>query len=104
VRPDRVPLLLTIADALNKVPGRVTITGHSDNVPTSVLGRYKSNWDLSQARADAVMQIIGTRVAGDRLSADGVADTQPIAANDTADGRSRNRRVEITLQPQAGRQ
>jgi type VI secretion system protein ImpK len=104
VRPDRVPLLLTIADALNRVPGRVTITGHTDNVPMSVFGRYKSNWDLSQARAEAVMQIIATRVPRERLSADGVAETQPIAANDTAEGRSRNRRVEITLQPQAGRQ
>jgi type VI secretion system protein ImpK len=104
VRPERVPLLLAIADALNEVPGRVLITGHSDNVPMSVLGRYKSNWDLSQARAEAVLQILGTRVTGDRLVADGVADTQPVDSNDTAEGRSRNRRVEITLTAQAGRQ
>jgi len=104
VRPERVPLLVAIADALNKVPGRVVVTGHTDNVPMSVLGRYKSNWDLSQARADAVLQILGTRVTADRLAADGVADTQPVASNDTADGRSRNRRVEIMLMGQAGRQ
>ena len=104
VRPERAPLLLAIADALNKVPGRVVVTGHTDNVPMSVLGRYKSNWDLSQARAEAVLQILGTRVTGDRLAADGVADTQPVASNDTADGRSRNRRVEIMLMAQAGRQ
>jgi type VI secretion system protein ImpK len=104
VREERVPLLLAIADALNKVPGSVRITGHSDNVPMSVFGRYKSNWDLSQARAEAVLQILSARVTGDRLVADGVADTQPVAANDSADGRSRNRRVEITLMPQAGRQ
>ena len=104
VRPERASLLLAIADALNKVPGRVVVTGHTDNVPMSVLGRYKSNWDLSQARAEAVLQILGTRVTGDRLAADGVADTQPVASNDTADGRSRNRRVEIMLMAQAGRQ
>jgi type VI secretion system protein ImpK len=104
VREERVPLLLAIADALNKVPGRVVITGHTDNVPMSVFGRYKSNWDLSQARAEAVLQILSARVAQDRLGADGVADTQPVAANDSADGRSRNRRVEITLLAQAGRQ
>jgi type VI secretion system protein ImpK len=104
VRPERVPLLVAIADALNQVPGRVVITGHTDNVPMSMLGRYKSNWDLSQARADAVLQILGTRVTGDRLAADGVADTQPVASNDSPDGRSRNRRVEITLMAQAGRQ
>lgn len=104
VRDERVPLLLAIADALNKVPGRVLITGHTDNVPMSVFGRYKSNWDLSQARAEAVAQILSTRVAQERLVADGVADTQPVSANDSADGRSRNRRVEITLMAQAGRQ
>jgi type VI secretion system protein ImpK len=104
VRQERVPLLLAIADALNKVPGRVLITGHTDNVPMSVFGRYKSNWDLSQARAEAVLQILSTRVAPDRLVADGVADTQPVGPNDTAEARSRNRRVEITLQAQAGRQ
>ena len=104
VRPERVSLLLAIADALNRVPGRVLITGHTDNVPMSVFGRYKSNWDLSQARAEAVLQILGTRVTADRVQADGVADTQPVAPNDSADGRSRNRRVEITLLAQAGRQ
>jgi type VI secretion system protein ImpK len=104
VRPDRVPLLLAIADALNQVPGRVQVTGHTDNVPMSVLGRYKSNWDLSQARADAVVQILSTRVASERFAADGVADTEPVADNATPDGRSRNRRVEITLSAQAGRQ
>jgi type VI secretion system protein ImpK len=104
VRAERVQLLLAIADALNRVPGRVRITGHSDNVPMSVFGRYKSNWDLSQARADAVLQVLGTRVSTDRLSADGVAETQPVADNGTPDGRSRNRRVEITLLAQAGRQ
>ena len=104
VQPDRVPLLVAIADALNKVPGRVLITGHTDNVPMSVFGRYKSNWDLSQARADAVEQILATRVQADRLVSEGVADTQPLVSNDTAAGRSRNRRVEIMLQAQAGRQ
>jgi type VI secretion system protein ImpK len=104
VRAERGPLLLAIADALNKVPGRVLITGHTDNVPMSVFGRYKSNWDLSQARAEAVLQILSARVAQERLVADGVADTQPVAANDSPEGRSRNRRVEITLMAQAGRQ
>ncbi|HZF29690.1 MAG TPA: type IVB secretion system protein IcmH/DotU [Gammaproteobacteria bacterium] len=104
VRAERVQLLAAIADALNKVPGQVRVTGHSDNVPMSVFGRYKSNWDLSQARADAVLQVLGTRVAMDRLTADGVAETQPVADNGTPDGRSHNRRVEITLLAQAGRQ
>ncbi|HEX5046096.1 MAG TPA: type IVB secretion system protein IcmH/DotU [Gammaproteobacteria bacterium] len=102
VRAERMQLLLAIADALNRVPGGVRITGHTDNVPMSVFGRYKSNWDLSQARADAVLQVLATRVPGDRLSADGVAETQPVADNGTPEGRSRNRRVEITLLAQAG--
>ena len=104
VRDERVPLLLAIADALNKVPGRVHITGHTDSVPMSVFGRYKTNWDLSQARAEGVLQILSTRVAQDRLDAEGLADTKPIADNGSAEGRARNRRVEITLMAQAGRQ
>lgn len=104
VQAERVPLLLAIADALNAVPGNVVVTGHTDNVPMSAFARYKSNWDLSQARAEAVAQILRTRVASSRLVVEGVADTQPLAPNDTAEGRSRNRRVEILLVPPVGRQ
>lgn len=103
VQPARVPLLEAIGDALDKVPGRVEISGHSDNVPMSAFGRYKSNWDLSMARAESVMRILATRTSADRMKAEGLADTQPVADNGTAQGRARNRRVEILLLAQANR-
>ncbi len=96
VRSGSVPLLLSIGDALNKVSGRVRITGHTDNVPINSL-RYPSNWVLSDARANAVQQILTARVDPGRLTAEGLADTEPVAANDSAANRSLNRRVEITL-------
>ncbi len=103
VRADSVPLLLAIADALNEVQGRVVVTGHSDNIPIKSL-RYPSNWVLSEARANAVRQILASRVVPDRLTAEGVADTQPVAPNDSSANRARNRRVEITLMARASRQ
>jgi type VI secretion system protein ImpK len=96
VRSDSVPVLLAIADALSKVQGRVMITGHTDSVPIRSL-RYPSNWHLSEARANAVQQILTTRVAPDRLSSEGLADTRPVAPNDSAANRAQNRRVEIML-------
>lgn len=103
VQPGRVPLLEAIGEALAQVPGRVEISGHSDNVPMSAFGRFSSNWDLSTARAEAVRSILAMHAAGDRLAAVGRADTEPVADNATAEGRARNRRVEILLLAQAGR-
>jgi type VI secretion system protein ImpK len=90
------PLLGRIAAALNTVPGQVQVVGHTDNVPIHS-ARFPSNWHLSQERAKSVLQILATTVAPARLSADGRADAEPVAPNDTPANRARNRRVEITL-------
>jgi type VI secretion system protein ImpK len=91
------PLLQRIAEALNKVPGQVLVTGHTDNQPIRSL-RYPSNWHLSQDRAASVMQLLGSDgVAPARLRAEGRADSEPVQDNTTPGGRARNRRVEITL-------
>ena len=90
------PLLARIAQALNDTPGKVLITGHTDNQPIKTL-RYPSNWHLSQDRADAVMADLGRTVDAKRMRAEGRADNEPAADNATPAGRSRNRRVELTL-------
>jgi len=97
VKPARLPLIRRIAEALEKVKGKVLVTGHTDSVPIHN-ARFPSNWDLSQARAEAVLRVLAGRMrdAG-RLTAEGRGDTEPVAGNDTAQGRARNRRVEITL-------
>jgi len=103
IRSESVPLLMAIADALNQVPGQVLVTGHTDNVPINSL-RYPSNWALSEDRANAVRQILSSRVAPQRIAAQGLADTQPVAPNDTSANKAMNRRVEITLTAGASRQ
>jgi type VI secretion system protein ImpK len=93
-----LPLLGRIAEALNAVPGQVLITGHTDSVPIRS-ARFPSNWHLSQERAKSVLQLLGDTVAPARLSAEGRADSEPVAPNDTKENKARNRRVEITLYP-----
>ena len=90
------PLFERIAAALNQVPGHVLVSGPSDNQPIRSL-RYPSNWHLSKDRAVSVRNLLAATVKPDRLNAEGRADTEPVADNGSADGRARNRRVEITL-------
>jgi type VI secretion system protein ImpK len=92
------PALLRIGEELNKLPGQVVISGHSDSQPIRTL-RFPSNWHLSVARAQAVREMLGTaaKVAPERMRSDGQADASPLDSNATPEGRARNRRVEITL-------
>jgi type VI secretion system protein ImpK len=94
-------LLLSIGDALARVPGRVEVIGHTDNVPIRTF-RFPSNWELSKARAESVARILGGRAGPDRIRVDGRGDAEPVAPNDTPQGRARNRRVEINLYVPAG--
>jgi chemotaxis protein MotB len=94
-----LPLLSEIASLVNLDSTHpVAVEGNTDNVPISG-GAFPSNWELSTARASMVVRfLIGRGVFAQRLSASGYADLRPIASNETAAGRARNRRVEIVLQ------
>lgn len=97
IADDFQPLLLRIAEAIRKVNGQVLVTGHSDNRPIATL-RYPSNWKLSQDRAQQVMDVLAAKTGQPaRFRAEGRSDTEAKASNDTAEGRARNRRVEITV-------
>jgi chemotaxis protein MotB len=75
----------------------VEVEGHTDDRPIAT-SQFPSNWQLSGARAGAVVQrLVGAGVSGDRVSLGGYAARQPVASNATAAGRARNRRVEIIL-------
>lgn len=91
-------LLLRMADVFQDLPGELTIEGHTDNLPIRS-DRFQSNWDLSAVRAASVANVLlaNPRIAPDRLAVKGLAATEPRATNDTAEGRARNRRVEIIL-------
>jgi type VI secretion system protein ImpK len=101
VSSDNQGLLARIGDALRGVPGPVDVIGHTDNVPIRTL-RFPSNWELSKARAESVARILSARVTAERLRADGRGEAEPVAPNDTPQGRAKNRRVEITLHVPAG--
>jgi chemotaxis protein MotB len=78
--------------------GAITVSGHTDNVPIRSGGQYRSNWELSAARAASVgHELLAAGLAPVRLMVSGHADTQPRAANDTAANRALNRRVDITF-------
>jgi type VI secretion system protein ImpK len=97
IRPELVPVINRIASAINQVPGIVTVSGHTDNQPTKRSLRFPSNYELSLERARGVAALLSRTVQNHTIKAEGLADSRPLAPNDTADGRARNRRVEITL-------
>ena len=91
------PVFARIAQALNAVPGAVIVTGHTDNKPIRT-ARFPSNWELSTERARSVMKLMAGLVAEPaRLKAEGMADSDPVATNDTEANRRKNRRVMVVL-------
>lgn len=79
----------------------VLIEGHTDNVPYAGTGQITDNWDLSTKRATAIVNIIreNKTVNPQNLTAAGRGEYAPVAGNDTAEGKSKNRRIEIILTP-----
>lgn len=77
----------------------IRVDGHTDSTPLSGQGRYRDNWELSQARALAVVRYLTEEVGfpANRLAATGFADTRPIADGDTPKARAQNRRIELKL-------
>jgi chemotaxis protein MotB len=100
--PEGRDLLDHLAPSLAKLPNHLAVEGHTDNVPIS--GRYPSNWELSTARASAVLREMVSRhgIASERMQAAGYADQRPVATHDTVAGRASNRRVEIVVLSVAG--
>jgi len=90
-------LLARIGEALQDEPGRVMVNGYTDNQPIHTV-RFPSNFDLSQARADAVATLVAAHLSDPkRVTAQGKGEADPIADNATAEGRQQNRRTEIVL-------
>ena len=101
--PASIHTLHAIGSALAVTPYDVRIEGHTDNVPIHN-SQYPSNWELSTARATELAQIFieNSHVVPSHLSAAGYAQYHPIASNATAEGRGRNRRVDIIVLPHIG--
>jgi chemotaxis protein MotB len=97
LRPGGASILENVAGSLRGFDKRIAIEGHTDDVPIST-GEFRSNWELSTQRATEVLRrLVDLGVPPSRVSASGFGDQRPIAPNDTAEGRARNRRVEIAV-------
>jgi chemotaxis protein MotB len=98
VEESTIPTLAVIAEELKQTPNPIRLEGHTDSVPISNM-RFRSNWDLAAARGIAMLDLFQKRfgVAVERMAIAGFADTAPIASNETAGGRARNRRVDIVV-------
>ncbi|MFJ4344825.1 flagellar motor protein MotB [Pseudomonas sp. NPDC089401] len=98
--PKGMQVLQRLAKVLATVSHQIVVAGHTDT-RTIRNARYPSNWELSGARAGSVVRFLQQQgIAGSRLSAVGLADTKPLGDNATAEGRAKNRRVELTLEQQ----
>jgi chemotaxis protein MotB len=100
IKPAGKDALTQVGKVLATVRGRsFQVAGHTDNVPIQT-ARFPSNWELSTARAvEVVKLLLAQGVAPQALSAAGYGEFDPIASNDTPDAKAKNRRIEITLQP-----
>lgn len=98
IKPESLAALNRIASILAIRTYRLRIEGHTDNVPIHTV-QMDSNWELSTARATALVRILitGHSFAPARLSAAGYAEYHPVASNATVQGRGQNRRVDIVI-------
>ena len=104
VKPAGLDVLKNVSDVLKNVNDKqIRIEGHTDNVPIGVKLRDKfpTNWELSTGRATNVVRYFIEQggVNRENLEAVGYADTRPVADNETEEGRTANRRIEIALFP-----
>ena len=85
----------------NQTDINVMIEGHTDSIPFGGRGQVKDNWDLSVVRATAIVRILteSSNISAARLIAAGRGEFNPISTNNTREGRSANRRIEIILSP-----
>jgi type VI secretion system protein ImpK len=91
------PVIARVAQAMNNVSGKILVVGYSDNVPIRS-ARFASNYELSLERARSVQSLLEKQLSQPgRVKAEGRGEMNPIAPNNSAENRARNRRVEVTL-------
>ena len=105
ISPEGLKVLERVGTVLKTTSNRIIrVEGHTDNVPINprLQKQFPTNWELSTARAANVVRFLQEQagIAPERLQAVGLSEYQPVASNKTPSGRSRNRRIEITLLPE----
>ena len=98
IKPGMVPIIERVVEVLSGCTGDVLVAGYTDDRPIAS-GRYRTNWDLSAARAVSVVHelVLNRQVPAERVVAAGRAETNPLAPNDSPENRVKNRRVEIAI-------
>jgi len=98
LKKDSLPLLHEIVQSLQDLPNAIQIEGHTDDRPLGRGAKFDTNWELSAARAFAVLRFLEiSGIAQQRLSAIGYGEFRPVDTNDTLEGRGANRRIEINI-------
>ncbi|WP_100915458.1 flagellar motor protein MotB [Pseudoalteromonas spongiae] len=98
LQPRFKPVLTTIAEQLARIPGQISVSGHSDDLHVSN-ELHANNWELSSKRANAVLQTLlgSSHLNSNRLHIAAYADTKPLLPNTSQQNRAKNRRVEIAI-------
>lgn len=97
IKQGSLPLLQQMVKKLKSMDNVIIVEGHTDNIPIHG-GRFRSNWELSTARAFSVIRhFISEGISPKYLVAHGFGEFRPLFSNDTEEGRARNRRIEITI-------
>jgi len=97
-----IEVLQRVAFQLKRTPHQIVVIGHTDDRPIgpALIKQYPTNWELAGARAASVVRLFDdTGLSTKRLLAVSMADVRPVASNKTAEGRAKNRRIEIRLRP-----
>ncbi len=99
LNPEFFEVISKITSVVANTPGKIIVAGHSDDIPIST-ARFRSNWELSSARAVTVVHAMLSNAALDeeRFLIQGYADSKPLVPNDTRENRALNRRVELIIQ------
>jgi type VI secretion system protein ImpK len=98
ILPQFGPTAEKIAQAIEKESGPIKVVGHTDNLPLSPLNPFKDNQQLSEARAQAVAELLKPKLSdGSRISVEGHGASEPVADNGSETGRRQNRRVDVLI-------
>jgi chemotaxis protein MotB len=97
--PAAIDIMNRIAEVNAAGKSEIKVSGHTDDVPLIFGSNYRDNWDLAAARSASVVQAFAANgtISEDRLEAISYGESRPVGPNDTADGRSKNRRIEIEI-------